>query len=203
MDHYRCINETFAISPVMTLRLVSPLSLACSSINSLCWFELDRALTLLPGNLSKDNMSKLKVWWIYVEEKRKVPIASWAIKSTWLTWRGQQSPIHNRGQGGPFHPLVTLTKLKVHASMLSGASEEKKKTGGFCFLQTHFSWSLSTTMVALTFLVTNILSGVKLTLTEFFPHIPPASLPLPLSGLTSWIWNYDHLHCNVQNSHPI
>ena len=52
--------------------------------------------------------------------------ASWAIKSTWLPWRGQQSPIHNRGQGGPFHPLVTLTKLKVHASMFSGTSEEKK-----------------------------------------------------------------------------
>ena len=52
--------------------------------------------------------------------------ASWVIKSTWLPWRGQQSPIHNRGQGGPFHPLVTLTKLKVHASMFSGASEEKK-----------------------------------------------------------------------------
>ena len=122
--HYRCINETFATSPVMTLRLVSPLSLACSSIYSLCWFELDRALTLLPGNLSKDNMSKLKVWWIYVWEKSSH--ASWTIKSTWLPWRGQQSPIHNRGQGGPFHPLVTLTKLKVHASMFSGASEEKK-----------------------------------------------------------------------------
>ena len=131
--HYRCINETFATSPVMTLRLVSPLSLACSSIYSLCWFELDRALTLLPGNLSKDNVSKLKVWWIYVKEKSSH--ASWVIKSTWLPWRGQQSPIHNRGQGGPFHPLVTLTKLKVHASMFSGASEERKKQEVFAFFK--------------------------------------------------------------------
>lgn len=42
---------TLATSPVITLRLVIPLSLACSSMYSLCWFELDKAFTLLPGNL--------------------------------------------------------------------------------------------------------------------------------------------------------
>ena len=30
---------------------VISLSLACSSMYSLCWFELDKAFTLLPGNL--------------------------------------------------------------------------------------------------------------------------------------------------------
>jgi hypothetical protein len=45
-------NSYVATSPVTTSRFFTPFSAACSSINAFCFFELEKATTLAPGNFS-------------------------------------------------------------------------------------------------------------------------------------------------------